>query len=89
LDASAAGKAFPAFAGTSLRRFSDRPLRHASFYDALCLDVVVPGVLRVPIEVIVIYFGLKDWIPVKIAGCMRKIILLSGLCARQSLKSIK
>jgi hypothetical protein len=36
-----------------LKRFSGRPIRHASFFDVLCFDVIVPGVLRVPIEVIV------------------------------------
>jgi hypothetical protein len=52
-----------------LRRFSDRPLRHAFFFDALCFDVIVPGLLMVPMEVIGIHFGLKGWIPVKITGC--------------------
>ena len=33
-----------------LRRFSDTPLLHASFYDASCLDVIIPGVFRVAAE---------------------------------------
>ena len=39
------------------------------FYDALRFDVIVPGVLRVSIEVIVIHFRSKVWIPAKITGC--------------------
>ena len=60
LDASPVRKAFPAFAGTSFERHSGRPLRHASFYDASCLNVIVPGVLRVPIDVIVMNGDLRD-----------------------------
>jgi hypothetical protein len=48
---------------------SDRPLLHASFDEALCLDVFVPVIFRVPIEVIVIHFRLKGWMPVKIVRC--------------------
>jgi hypothetical protein len=48
-----------------LRRFSDRPLLHAFFCDALCFDVIVSGVLRVPREVIVIHFGSKGLMIVK------------------------
>jgi hypothetical protein len=39
---------------------SDGPLLLASFHDALCLDIVVPGVFRVPIDVIVIDGDLRD-----------------------------
>jgi len=41
-------------------RFSDRPLQHASFFATLCFDVIVPGVLRVPIKVIVMNGDLRD-----------------------------
>jgi hypothetical protein len=43
-----------------LRRFSDPPLWLAAFCDASCLDVIIPGVLRVPVEVIVIHSGLNS-----------------------------
>lgn len=36
----------------------DRPLLRASFFDASCLHVVVPGVLRVSVEMIVIDYRL-------------------------------
>jgi hypothetical protein len=39
------------------------------FFDTSYLDVIVPGILRVPIEVIVIHFGLKGLMTVKIAAC--------------------
>ncbi|MBN2568150.1 MAG: hypothetical protein JXB42_01840 [Deltaproteobacteria bacterium] len=42
------------------RRFSGKPLRRSSFLDASCLDVMIPGVLRVPIEVIVTNEDLRD-----------------------------
>lgn len=44
----------------NLRRFTGRPPRHASFFDALCFDVSVPGVLRVPVEVIIMNGDLRD-----------------------------
>jgi hypothetical protein len=43
-----------------LRRFSDPPLWLAAFCDASCLYVIIPGVLRVPVEVIVIHSGLNS-----------------------------
>jgi hypothetical protein len=43
-----------------LRSFSDPPLWLAAFCDASCLDVIIPGVLRVPVEVIVIHSGLNS-----------------------------
>jgi hypothetical protein len=33
-----------------------------------CLNIIVPRVFEIPIEVIVIYFQLKESIPVKITG---------------------
>jgi len=38
------------------------------FYGALCLDVIVPEEAAMAIKIIVIHFGLKDSIPVKITG---------------------
>jgi hypothetical protein len=66
---SPVGKSFPAFAGTSFERYSARPLRHAFLFDASCLDVLIPGIAEVAIKIIVIHFGLKGWMPMKIAGC--------------------
>jgi len=53
-------KASPPPRGQAVKRFSDRPLPHASFADASCFDVIVPGVLRVPIDVIVMNGDLRD-----------------------------
>jgi hypothetical protein len=46
-----------------------RPPLRASFSDASYLNVIVPSVLSITIEVIGINFGLKGWIPFRIAGC--------------------
>jgi len=51
-----------------LWRISGSPIRHAFFYTS-CLDVIVTGILRIPIEEIVIHFGLKGLMTVKIAAC--------------------
>jgi len=60
-----------------LMHFSGRPIRHASFFDTLCFDVIVPCVLRLPTELIVMNGDLRDVIhdvwgslpmPIKQAG---------------------
>jgi hypothetical protein len=38
---------FPAFAGTSFEHNSDKPLRHAFFDEALCLNIGIPRVFGV------------------------------------------
>ena len=46
--------------GGNLNRVLSRHHRHASFHEASCLDVIVPGVLRVPVGMIVMGGDLRD-----------------------------
>ena len=46
--------------GGNLNRVLSRHHRHASFHEASCLDVIVPGVLRIPVEVIAMNVDLRD-----------------------------
>ena len=43
-----------------MNRVLSRHHRHASFHEASCLDVIVPGVLRIPVEVIAMNVDLRD-----------------------------
>jgi len=58
------------------------------FLDASCFDVIVPGVLKIPIEVIVICFWLKAWIPVQNTGCSTSGRLPHLLPSEKSLSKI-
>ena len=42
-----------------VRRFSGRPFPHASFYDVSCLDVLIPGVLRVAVDHVSVRWDVK------------------------------
>ena len=56
------------FAGTQkayLSLFRTNPSHTPVVYDSLCLDVSISEIYRVSIEVMVIHFGSKGWMPTK------------------------
>jgi hypothetical protein len=52
-------RVFSAFAGTSFEYNSDKPLRHAFFDEALCLDIGIPGVFGVAVDRVSVCLKLK------------------------------
>jgi hypothetical protein len=53
LDSSPVRKAFPAFAGTSFEHNLDKPLLHAFFDEALCVNIGISGVICGTTEAII------------------------------------